>query len=44
MKIRPVPVELFHADIRTDRQTGRLDGANSRVSQFRIKTWLSFLW
>ena len=37
MKIRPVGVKLFNADIRTDGQTGRLDGDNSRVLQFRIK-------
>jgi hypothetical protein len=43
MKIRPVRVELIHGEIRTDRQTGRLDKANSLVLQFRIKTWLSFL-
>ena len=30
MKIRPVGVQLFHAD----RQTDRHDDANSRVSQF----------
>jgi hypothetical protein len=38
MKIRPVGAELFHADgrmdRRTDRQTGRSDEANSRLSQF----------
>jgi len=34
MKIRPVGVELFHADRRTDRRTGRDDVANSRFSQF----------
>ena len=49
MKIRPVGVELFHADGRrggrtdgrTDRQTDRQDEVNGRFSQFcekRLKT------
>jgi hypothetical protein len=34
MKIRLVVAELFHADGRTDRQTDRYKGSNSRFSQF----------
>jgi len=34
MKIYPVGDELFHADGRADRQTGKHDEANSRFSQF----------
>jgi hypothetical protein len=34
LKIRSVGAELFHADGRTDRQTGEHDRANSRFSQF----------
>jgi hypothetical protein len=34
MKNRPVGTELFHADGRTDRQTGRHDEASSRFPQF----------
>jgi hypothetical protein len=34
MKIRLVRAELFHADRRTDRRTGRRDETNSRISQF----------
>jgi len=34
MKIHPVGAELFHADGRTDRQTGKHDEANCRFSQF----------
>jgi len=45
MKIHPVGAELFHADGRTDRQTGNYYLANSRFSQFcecakkRKKNW-----
>jgi len=38
MKIRPVGAELFHADGRTDRQTGIHDEANRSFSQFCIRT------
>jgi hypothetical protein len=38
MKIRPAGAELFHKDRRTDRQTGRRDETNSRVSQFCERT------
>jgi hypothetical protein len=34
MKIRPVGVDMFHADGRTDRNTDRIDEANSPFSQF----------
>jgi hypothetical protein len=34
MEIRPVGVELFHADRRTDGRTVWHDDANSRLSQF----------
>jgi hypothetical protein len=35
MKIRPKGCELFLAEGRTDRRTGRYDEADSRFSQFR---------
>jgi hypothetical protein len=42
LEIQPVEAELFHADERTGRQTGKPDEANSRFSQFcecaKIKT------
>jgi len=34
MKICPVGADLFHSEGRTDRQTDKYDGANSRYSQF----------
>jgi hypothetical protein len=34
MKILPVGAELFHADLRIDRQTDRHDEAGSRLSHF----------
>jgi len=34
MKIRPVGIELFHANGRTDGQTDRHDDANGRFSKF----------
>jgi len=34
LKILPVGAALFHADRRTDRQTDRPYGANSRFLQF----------
>ena len=34
MKFRAVGAELFHTDVRTDRQKGRHDEANSRFTQF----------
>jgi hypothetical protein len=34
MKILPVEAELFHADLRIDRQMDTHDGVNIRFSQF----------
>jgi len=39
MKICPVGAELFHADGRMDRQTGRQDKADNCFSQFCKHAW-----
>jgi len=38
-EIRSVGADLYHADWRTDRPTGRHDEANSRFSQFCIHAY-----